>query len=211
MSKRTVLNIAEKPSIAKLITKYLGQNQHIKLKSKSIYNPVWAFDFNFPDSKQSTMIVTSVSGHLQNKKFASQYSNWNSVNPKELLKNAEIHTHIDRKSNSVKIVSNLLELSGEEADNHVTDIILWLDCDREGEAIGFEVLETILRKELDKTNFDLEKLQDEYGIKIHRAQFSAATKGDIENAIENLTIPDINQKEVSLKITILGSRSSNGT
>jgi hypothetical protein len=36
------LNIAEKPSIAKLITQYLAANNtHSKLQSKSIYNPVW--------------------------------------------------------------------------------------------------------------------------------------------------------------------------
>jgi DNA topoisomerase IA len=61
----------------------------------------------------------------------------------------------------------------------ITDIILWLDCDREGEAICFEVLEVLLGEKIQRKNFDFKELEDKFGLKIHRAKFSAATRADI--------------------------------
>lgn len=55
-------------------------------------------------------------------------------------------------------------------------LILWLDCDREGEAIAFEVLEVCR-----KSNPHLE---------VYRAHFSALTKTDISNALNQLRMPD---------------------
>lgn len=54
--------------------------------------------------------------------------------------------------------------------------MLWLDCDREGEAIAFEVLDVILRVNPN--------------IKIHRARFSAVTHADIMQAYNNLVKPN---------------------
>ena len=85
----------------------------------------------------------------------------------------------------------------------ITDIILWLDCDREGEAICFEVLEVLLDCTLTKESFNIDQIFEKSGIKIHRARFSAATKGDLVNAISNLELPDINQKEVTYFFKLL--------
>ena len=51
-------------------------------------------------------------------------------------------------------------------------MILWLDCDREGEAIAFEVIE-VIKKVNKQTRFK-------------RARFSAITYNDIWYAIKNL-------------------------
>lgn len=57
-------------------------------------------------------------------------------------------------------------------------LILWLDCDREGEAIAYEVIQ-IAQKVNPK-------------IKIKRAQFSVVENSEINNAIANLVEPNKN-------------------
>jgi DNA topoisomerase-3 len=61
------------------------------------------------------------------------------------------------------------------------ELILWLDCDREGEAIAFDVIEQCLR-----INPKLD---------IKRAHFSALTREDITHAIQNLTKPNRNMAQ----------------
>ena len=56
------------------------------------------------------------------------------------------------------------------------DLILWLDCDREGEAIAYDVI-------------DVCKGVNRY-LNVQRAHFSALTKEDIERAVQNLTEPN---------------------
>lgn len=57
------------------------------------------------------------------------------------------------------------------------ELILWLDCDREGEAIAFEVIDVI--KSVNPT------------IRIKRARFAAVTRADVIRAWDNLIQPNI--------------------
>lgn len=54
-------------------------------------------------------------------------------------------------------------------------LVLWLDCDREGEAIAYEVIEICRRVRS--------------SLVIRRAQFSAVTRRDVLNAYNNLRDP----------------------
>ena len=72
-----------------------------------------------------------------------------------------------------KSISNL-----KEAAKDATTVYLASDDDREGEAIGYDVIEAIGKESLE----------------IYRAKFSALTKQDIEDAIDNLVKP---QKSLS--------------
>lgn len=65
-----------------------------------------------------------------------------------------------------------------------TDLFLWLDCDREGEAIAYEVIQICV-----EANPNLQ---------IHRAKFSAITRRDLEDAFNNPTRPDHRQNEAVL-------------
>ena len=40
--------------------------------------------------------------------------------------------------NSVKVVENLLQYSRD-----IDHLVIWTDCDREGEAIGFDIIDLI--------------------------------------------------------------------
>ena len=58
-------------------------------------------------------------------------------------------------------------------------LVLWLDCDREGEGIAFEVI-------------DIVKQKAPRGSSVKRAVFSAVTKEEVFRAINNLKDPNKN-------------------
>lgn len=130
-----VLNVAEKPSIAKSIAKILSNNSFNTRRGPSKYNNNFDFIINNKNVPYLTnnnsidihMTVTSVSGHVMNYEFPSDYK-WGKVNPIELF-NAPINHSIN--NNSKDIAKNL-----EKECINSNALIIWTDCDREGEAIG---------------------------------------------------------------------------
>lgn len=84
-------------------------------------------------------------------------------------------------------------------------LVLWLDCDREGENICFEVIRCVDKAMNRPINSD--------GQKIFRARFSAVTAKDIQKALSNLVAPNENEsmavearQELDLKIGVAFSR-----
>ena len=57
-------------------------------------------------------------------------------------------------------------------------MIIWTDCDREGENIGFEIVDVVQAVNRN--------------IRVCRARFSEITRVSIERALERLTTPDLN-------------------
>lgn len=166
---KRVLNVAEKPSIAKSIALYLSDGNSKNEASLSKFNPVYQFTRDFQGTKDCEIKVTSVTGHIQEIYFDEKYKNWGTTDPLVLIKSAEILKRYDE--GKAGIVGNLRKLSQGS-----TDIVLWLDCDREGEAIAYEVLDICLAIRGNLT--------------VHRAHFSATTRSDIIFAFENLRKPN---------------------
>lgn len=108
--------------------------------------------------------VIGLRGHIIELDYPEHYNNWSSVPPEELI-NAPQEKLVKAKN----ILSAIRTLSAE-ADQ----IIIATDYDREGELIGLETVR------LAAVNMET----------VRRARFSALTKGEVENAFENLTIPD---------------------
>ena len=84
-------------------------------------------------------------------------------------------------------------------------IVLWLDCDREGENINFEILGCTmhLMKDGGGSHYD----------RVYRAHFSAINPSDIVKAYNSLGKPDKNQslavdarQELDLKVGVAFSR-----
>lgn len=92
--------------------------------------PVHEFHGHF-EGQPARIRVTSVTGHVFSTDFPGQYSNWEAVDPVDLFKAPT------RKEPTSKFITHHLASEGKGADA----LVLWLDCDREGENICFEVIE----------------------------------------------------------------------
>ena len=97
------------------------------------------------------MVMTSVRGHLTENDFGPEHKSWYSCDPAALFE-APIITDI---SSDAKAIALNLRQEVRNADA----IMIWTDCDREGEHIGLEII-TECRKV-------------KRGIRVMRARFSA--------------------------------------
>ena len=86
------------------------------------------------------------------------------------------------------MVNNLAQCSID-----ATDLVIWTDCDREGEAIGFDIINVCQAQKP--------------GLDVYRAHFSTLTREDLERAAMNLVRPNKNladavnvRQEVDLRI-----------
>ncbi|KAF6763472.1 prokaryotic type I DNA topoisomerase [Ephemerocybe angulata] len=136
-----VLCVAEKPSISKSIAKILPTTANKYIK----------------------ILITCVSGHLTGLDFPAQYRGWNSCNPGALF-DAEPTVYIPADKKTVE--QNLLNLA-----RRVDTVMIWTDCDREGEHIGMEIVNVCRRV---KPN-----------IIVKRARFSAIIAQQIHRAAQH--------------------------
>lgn len=128
--------------------------------------------------------------------FPQEFQSWDSVDPAELF-----HAPIKRKPCQGSVVKHL----ATEAKG-VDFIVLWMDCDREGENINFEVLDVCMH--LMKGGGGVAHYD-----RVYRAYFSAINPSDIMKAYNSLGKPDKNQalsvdarQELDLKVGVAFSR-----
>lgn len=79
-----VLNVAEKPKVAKEISRILSKGQYKNSKGFSQYNPVHSFPYTLR-GQQCNMIFTSVTGHLLARDFGEGVRKWYSCDPSVLF------------------------------------------------------------------------------------------------------------------------------
>ncbi|KAG9045134.1 DNA topoisomerase [Tulasnella sp. UAMH 9824] len=163
-----VLCVAEKPSIAKSITQILSGGQYTTSNSANRY--IKNYEFDYPQLN-AHFTVTSVVGHLFEYDFGPQYKNWSSCDPFVLFDVPVEHKVAEDKNT---VANNLKRL----APSH-QELVIWTDCDREGENIGSEVM-TVCRS----TNRQ---------IRVRRARFSAIIAGQIQRAAQNTVELDMRQ------------------
>ena len=85
-----VLNVAEKPSVAKEISRVLSNGAARVREGATALNKVWEFE-HVVRGLPVTMVFTSVTGHLSNFEFAEErHRRWASVDPRELLVDARV-------------------------------------------------------------------------------------------------------------------------
>eukprot|EP00439_Symbiodinium_sp_Y106_P087239 s121_g42.t2 len=161
-----VLNVAEKPSVAREITSQLGGGGVSRRNSHGV--PVTEFPYTLRQT-QCRMVVTAVRGHLLETQFPPEYSVWKAHNPSILFQ-----VPVQRKAPAD---NKNLELMLTDLARQCQWLVLWLDCDREGEAIAFEVLETCQRAAGGR-------------LQVFRAVFSALTRQDLVRACQTLRDPD---------------------
>ncbi|CAB3411068.1 unnamed protein product [Caenorhabditis bovis] len=176
----TVLMVAEKPMLAESIAKLLSDGKATKRKGWNNACSVSEYSGNFL-GKNAWIKVTSTCGHVMSLDFPSKFNNWERVDPSELYSAPTNKIEANPKMK----MNDYLASEAKNADY----LVLWLDCDKEGENICFEVIEAVR-----STMF---KSKQNYMDYIYRAKFSAITEKDIKAAMRNLGRPD---KNISLSV-----------
>ena len=129
--------------------------------------------------------MTSVSGHMMELEFGIEVKSWTSINPVELFDKPVFK--------SVKEESKNLERTLVEEAKKASILLLWLDCDLEGENIAYEVI-TVCKAA--NRNID-----------VYRAKFSALIPRDIIRTLNHpeRPNPDLNdavdaRQEIDLRL-----------
>lgn len=139
--------------------------------------------------------VTSVAGHVYSRDFPKQYADWQRTDPMTLFDAETVLVEANPKN---RIVDHM-----KYEANNASFVILWLDNDREGENICFEILNAItpvIKKESYK--------------QIYRAVFSSLAPMDLQQCFKGLNKgPNRNEsisvdarQIIDLKIGVVFSR-----
>lgn len=123
-----ILCVAEKPSISKAVSQVLSGGNIRTRNSQNKYIKNYDFKFDFPGYGLCDVTMTAVMGHVTNLDFPTSFS-WGKCNPGRLF-DAPL---IDVISN--KDVYNNISKEARAASK----LMIWTDCDREGEFIGHEI------------------------------------------------------------------------
>mgnify|MGYP001957770613 CR=1 FL=1 len=169
---KKVLSVAEKPSVAKELAAILSGGNPSRRSGPAKYNALWDFTTAL-DGGQCQMTMTSVTGHLMELDFGDGHRKWGSCDPVELFDAPVFMGVPDEKKD--------LEAQLQQAVAGCDELILWLDCDREGEAIGFEVIQVCTKRRP--------------RLRVRRARFSALIPADIHRAMRTLVQPDKNASD----------------
>ncbi|KAK2969581.1 hypothetical protein RJ640_023693 [Escallonia rubra] len=136
--------------------------------------------------------VTSVIGHVFSVDFPAAYQDWTATDPLSLFHAPVVKTESNPKAHIRRHLS-------QEARG-CRYLVLWLDCDREGENICFEVI--------DCTGF-----HSDDGMRVYRARFSSVNETDISKAMNNLVEPNRDEalavdarQEIDLKVGVAFTR-----
>jgi DNA topoisomerase I len=151
------LIISEKANAAKKIAQFLAEAPVKEGKHRSVPHHTFRW-------KGEECVSVGLKGHVLNPEYPEEYSNWQKVEPSELI-DAEI-----LKSVSEKGVANAIKSLAKKADR----VVIATDFDREGELIGVEALSLVFEAN--------PKLVDH----VERSRFSALTKGEVTRAFDDL-------------------------
>ena len=182
MVNNKVLNVAEKNDAAKNIAEIMSRGGSNRRDGLSVYNKIYEFQYQV-QGVMSNMVMTSVSGHLLGMDFSEQYRKWYSCHPVQLF-DLPVEKNC-REDNMIKIKRTL-----EREARGVRLLIIWTDCDREGENIGMEVVSVCRGVNP--------------GIRVLRAKFSEITRPSIDRAMRQL-IQVLYISHIHLLISVISS------
>ncbi|CAM4518993.1 DNA topoisomerase 3-alpha isoform X1 [Lepidochelys kempii] len=164
-----VLCVAEKNDAARGIADILSNSRMRRREGFSKFNKIYEYDYHM-FGQNVTVAMTSVSGHLLAHDFKMPFRKWHSCNPLVLFE-AEIEKYCPENFVDIK---KTLEREAQQCQA----LVIWTDCDREGENIGFEIIHVCKAVKP--------------SLQVFRARFSEITPRAIRGACENLVQPDQN-------------------
>ena len=165
-----ILMIAEKPSIARTLSKILCTKKY-KNTYKDLSNKYgWCYYIFSGEFKgiKANFTVSSVAGHLYQTEFLRMHQNDQKMDPGELY---DVLTVKTEASDDTQMTEKWLNDLAKGKDI----LCLWLDCDAEGENICYEVIHNTLPF-MRKRNYQ----------QIYRALFSSLSKKDIKESFDKI-------------------------
>ncbi|XP_029294340.1 DNA topoisomerase 3-alpha isoform X1 [Cottoperca gobio] len=166
---KRVLCVAEKNDAAKGISGIMSGGNARRREGMSKFNKIYEYEYHL-FGQNVTVSMTSVSGHLLAMDFKAEYQKWHSCNP-VLLFDTEVEKYCP---DNMKQIKRTLEKEVRQCQA----LVIWTDCDREGENIGFEIIDVCKAV---KPN-----------LQVFRAKFSEITPNSIRRACETLVDPNTN-------------------
>ncbi|GAB1320611.1 DNA topoisomerase [Madurella fahalii] len=167
-----ILCVAEKPSIAKAVAGHLSGGHYQTQNTRDTYIKNYSFDFDFGAPwGHCSVTMTAVKGHLTAVEFPPDFKQWEYPPPDRLF-DAPVRTVIP--TDNKHIAKNI-----EDQARRVSVLVIWTDCDREGEHIGSEI-----RDAARKGNSQ---------IQVKRARFSNVERAHILSAARRLVALDDKQ------------------
>nr|XP_002732450.2 PREDICTED: DNA topoisomerase 3-alpha-like [Saccoglossus kowalevskii] len=161
-----VLNVAEKNDAAKSLADVMSRGHYNRREGFSVYNKIYEWDFNILN-RNCKMTMTSVSGHLSNYEFIGVYQKWLGCDPAMLF-----DAPVEKLCKDFQDIKRTLEREARQCKI----LIIWTDGDREGENIGYEIIDIC-------TNVNAR-------LDVYRARFSEITPRSITRTCDNLIRPD---------------------
>ncbi|GMT17616.1 hypothetical protein PFISCL1PPCAC_8913 [Pristionchus fissidentatus] len=160
---RRVLYVAEKNDVAKGVANILSRGAMQRREGRSKFNKIYQLQGQF-QGQPALISVTSVSGHLMNNEFGPEMRGWESIAIERCF-DAPVHSAVNE--NMQNIATTLREES-----NKADTVVIWTDCDREGENIGAEIVKVCK--------------EGNWQIDVWRAKFSEVTSAAVHRAVQNL-------------------------
>ncbi|XP_034671914.1 DNA topoisomerase 3-beta [Drosophila subobscura] len=172
---KNVLMVAEKPSLAASLATILSNGRCTVKRGTGNGCSTHEWTGTFRNEGTVHFRMTSVCGHVMSLDFTSKYNSWDKVDPVELF-----GCPTEKKETSPK--QHMRTFLAHEARG-CEYLVLWLDCDKEGENICFEVMDAVQGV-----------ISNVYSKQVtYRAHFSAITDKDIKGAMETLGHPNENE------------------
>ncbi|KAF8940680.1 DNA topoisomerase, partial [Dissophora ornata] len=168
-----ILCVAEKPAMSKSLALILSNGQYSTRPTSDQYTRNYDFSYKLSNNTMAHVVMTAVRGHLFSTDFPQQYKKWSSCAPVQLF---ELQIEKATSKDLIAVERNLAQES-QVADQ----VMIWTDCDREGENIGAEVANICQRQNR--------------RIIVCRARFSSVTPAEVHRAMHHPVQLDMRQAE----------------
>lgn len=221
-----VLMVSEKPAIARAFAAALAPDGKFRnestgsLPTYSFRAPWFGGPKNGPPGLRAGMPCeyrsTSTVGHIYSVDFPMELRRWRGTNPENLFDALTVRNESNPDSDLPQHLAN------EASRCHL--VVLCLDCDREGESIGYECLDSVLPNLAEHPQIEApseENLADAPvqgrtftdDPRVWRARFSSLAASDLQGAVSALQKPDALQArsvdaraEIDLKVGVALTR-----